>query len=157
MHRKYQYAMEESSKRPSSRKERRGYDWVNGIPAWTSVTDCKGTLNGGDMRSGEQPWPHVADTLTARHQSVSQRATNHHQETNSEDRRHISAPGIVVTSMDAAQDDPLHVHWGNGQNEEMKPSFTRSKESSQSISSQNQHAPHYSSSRGSVRETLPDA
>jgi hypothetical protein len=149
--RKSARATEESNKRSNSRKEKLRYHWANGTPAWTSVTDCKGILHGVETHNNERVWPPVADTETARHQFVSQQPTSHHHEINGEDRWQTSAPCIISNSKDDAQDEIFQVQKdGNGQYGGDKQSFMRSKEQSHSSSSQIQHIPIHSSSRGFV-------
>jgi hypothetical protein len=149
MHRKSGCPTEGSEKHSNSRRKNIGYDWSNGIPAWTSVTDCKGILNGVEMHSCEQLWPTEADTYSARHHSASQQPTSHHQETNAEDRRRVSATCRNDNSKDATRDELLHKD-RNGQNDDEKPSSIRSKEPSDHNSNQMNQISIRSLSRGYV-------
>ena len=153
MHRKSARTTGESNKRSNSRKAKMGYDWVNGIPAWTSVTDCKGDLNGVELHRSEQLWPPVAETHTARHQSVSQHPISQNHETNGEDRRQISALHMMANSTNAAQDETLQFNAdGNGRFGGYRPSSMINNEPSHSSSIQIQHFPNHSSSRGPVNK-----
>ncbi len=144
MHRRSTGAPQETNKRSYARKEERGYDWAHGIPAWTSVTDCKG-VSGVDVQSGGTNRVPVAETYNARR--TSQNALSIHQVSNDEDRRQASASRMIGSVKDAARDESPHTD-GNRQIGEEKPSLIRSKESSLYSSSRMQQIHRHSLSRG---------